>query len=269
MKSNKALFLETTIQIGRFLSTHDNMNKINEVLSKYMEISSSSYVKMEFKGRLIQDLVYLYNDVLVDAEDFGDAFQRLSKLHSVHNKRKINVIIASFAKFFIEENQEEISGELGKELLEIAISYFRQIIESLWEDFDNKVNKLLDGTGCFHAKNRPVFKNGTFDNTMKRCKSSKRKCKIVDFFIQNKNAFQKIYKEFLQINELDEEQKKAKEILEKALNHPENISEWKNCRGCGDAIISVEVPQNALLFTTNVKHFRPICSVLKKELCEI
>jgi len=70
----------------------------------------------------------------------------------------------------------------------------------------------------------------------------------------------------MQMNYLDDEQQKMKDILEKAIKYPEMMADLKNCRDCGDAIIAVESPSDALLFTTNIKHFEPICSEIKKKI---
>ena len=57
-----------------------------------------------------------------------------------------------------------------------------------------------------------------------------------------------------------------KRIIEKALKHPQNMADYKNCASCGDLIIALECPQESILFTTNVKHYKPLCSEIGKRI---
>ena len=57
-----------------------------------------------------------------------------------------------------------------------------------------------------------------------------------------------------------------KNILEKALEYPHNMANYKNCWRGADAIIAVECPQEDILSTTNEKHFEPICNKIEKKL---
>lgn len=265
MKNNNKLFLETTIQIGRLSASPEKNKKINKIISQFKKIITSSYVKMEFRRRYIQDLVYLYN-VLIETDKFADVFLRIENLHSEYHRRKISGIITSFCNFFSDIDNDKISGTIGENLLQKAISYFRHEIEFAYEDFEDKIDEVIDATGCFHAKTGPAMKGEKFDNRMQRCKKTDIRCKIVDFFIKNKEFFTQIYEKLSETEDLDDEQEKAKRILEKALKHPENMSERESCWHCGDVIIAVESPKDAHLFTTNIKHFEPLCSVLEKGL---
>lgn len=266
MQPNSRLFLETTIQIDRFSADPKKKEKIDKIISLFSQILSSTYVKMEFRRRFIQDLVYLYNEALLGAETFADVFLRIDKLSSDYHKRKIKGIIASFCRFCSDTKEEEISGPWGKGLLEKAIPYFRQAIEIAWERFDEKIDILLNETDCYHAKTGPVLTGEKFDNRMSKCKKVDRRCKIVEFFVQNKETFRQIYESLSKMEYLDGEQEKAKNILEKALKYPENMADRQNCWNCGDAIIGVEFPEDAVLLTTNIKHFEPICSEIGKKV---
>lgn len=265
MQPNSRLFLETTIQIDRFSADPKKKEKIDEIIYRFSQILTSTYVKMEFRRRYIQDLVYLYNEVLLGAETFPDVWLRIDKLNSDYHKRKIKGIIASFCRFFSDTKEEEISGLSGKGLLEKAISYFRQDILSVWEDFDRGIDVIVNETDCYHAKTGPVLTGEKFDNRMNKCKKADIRCKIVEFFVQNKETFRKIYEILSPMEYLDDEQGKVKNILEKALEYPLNMADRQNCWNCGDAIIAVESPEDAVLFTTNIKHFEPMCSEIGKK----
>lgn len=265
MQPNSRLFLETTIQIDRFSADPKKKQDIDNIIHSFNQIFSSTYVKMEFRRRFIQDLVYLYDVALTDAETLDDVFLRIKKLNSEYNKRKINGMITAFYMFLSDKKEKKISGILGKVLLEEAISYFRQIILDAWEDFNTGIDAILNETDCYHGKTGPVLMGEKFDNRISKCKKAEIKCKIVEFFVQNKENFRKIYEKLSSMENLDDEQRKTKDILEKALKYPQNMADKQNCYGCGDAIIAVESPKDAVLLTTNTKHFEPICSEIGKQ----
>lgn len=167
MQPNSRLFLETTIQVDRFSADRKKKEKIDKIISQFSQILSSTYVKMEFRRRFIQDLVYLYNEALLGAETFADVLLRINKLRSDYHKRKIKGIMASFCRFFSDIGEEEIHGPLGKGLLERAIPYFKQVIPSAWEDFDRGIHAILNETDCYHGKIGPVLTEEKFDNRLK------------------------------------------------------------------------------------------------------
>jgi len=269
MQKSSQLFLETTIQIDRFSPDTNKKEKIDKQIAQFSQILSSTYVKMEFKRRFIQDLVYLYNEALLGAKTFADVLARIDKLRTDYHKRKIKSIITSFYGFFSDKEDEEVSGPLGKIILEKAINYFKPWIENAWEEFNIDIGEILNETGCYNARNGPTLTGEKFDNRSKTCKKEDIRCKIVEFFIQHRESFIKIYKKLSQLDCLDEEQQKVKNILEKALKYPGIMADIKNCWNCGDAIIAVESPADAVLFTTNIKHFEPICSEIKKKCLKL
>jgi hypothetical protein len=265
MPATSKLFLETTIQIERLSADIDRKEKIEEKISRFDWTLSSTYVKMEFKRRFVQDLVYLYNEALLGAENIGDVFSRINKLRSDYHNRKIKGIMASFHRFFSDKGDEEVSGPLGKGTLEKAVPYFKNLIEIVWEQFSREINEIIDETGCYNAKTGPKLIREKFDNRIKKCKKEDIKCKIIEFFNQKREYFKTIYEELSRMDCLDDEQQKLKNTLEIALKDPGIMTERKNCWNCGDAIIAVESPGDVVLCTTNLKHFEPICSKINKK----
>jgi hypothetical protein len=55
-------------------------------------------------------------------------------------------------------------------------------------------------------------------------------------------------------------------LCSQILQEPD-IARGRNCtRYLGDLVIALELPQNAALYTTNYRHFGPICELLGKQL---
>lgn len=262
-ESNINFFLDTTIQIDRRLAEPQKLGSLEKSLKQAKYLSTSTYVKMEYRRSLVQDWVYIYN-TLCEVEDFGEILFRIKKL-SHYSQRRMSRMLGSLAWLFLD-GPKDISELKGKELKEIALHYFKSIIEYSIDDFDDNIDLILNETDCFNAKAVPTFMGEKFDNRTVRCMSSDVKCRIIEFFNLNINDFKKIYEELSSLPELDEEQDRMKHILEKALQHPHNMSYYKNCWRCADAIIAVECPQEDILSTTNEKHFKPICNKIKKKL---
>jgi hypothetical protein len=264
MKSKNKVFLETTIQVDRFSANPEKKKKIEEILSKFENLYTSTYVKMEYKRSLIRHLVYLYNVILYDAKNFAECFFKMQPLPP-EQLRKIKGILASFANFFLSLERGDISKSQESSLLEIARSYFKNIIEIAWIDFDKKIDSIFNETECLNAKVGPIFEDGKFYNKISCIQKGKNSCRIVEFFVRHEDSVKKLYNKFIKDESLDIEQKKMLNIIEKALTFPQNMKKDKNCFSCGDLIIALECPKDSLLFTTNTKHFKPLTAELEKD----
>jgi len=58
MPIGTALFLDTSIQIARFVHSRETKDKINERIKQYTLVVSSEVVLQEFKRRLLKEAQY-------------------------------------------------------------------------------------------------------------------------------------------------------------------------------------------------------------------
>lgn len=263
-ESNENLFLDTTIQVDRFTAPPEKKEKLDKILTQAKSLCTSTYVKMEYRRSLIQDLVFLYNDALSDVNHIGEVILRINRLPSL-KQRRANRMFASLVYFFFNE-ETDILESLGKKHIEMLRLWLKQRITFALEDFGDSIESVINKTDCYNAKMTPLLKGEKLDNRTIHCKPSNRKCKIVEFFLDNIGEFKKIYQKLSLSPNLDEEQERMKNTLEKALKHPINMADHKNCWKCADSIIALECPEDILLFTTNRKHFEPICEEIGREL---
>jgi len=261
MESKNKVFLETTIQITRRSGDLERKEKIEKFIIQYQKRITSSYVKMEFKRRYIGDLVYLFN-LISDADNFCDVYDKLKILPPVQHRR-ISGILGSFGHFFLDIKDNKTTQSIGDYLLEAGYIFFKNAIELSWQDFDKNIDNILDETDCLNAKSGPVLKKARFYNQLS-CKQNGKVCKMKEFVLKNREFLKKIYDKLSHIENLDDEQKKTKGIVEGALKYPQNMANYKNCSSCGDVIISLECPEDTEIFTTNTKHFSPICEAIGK-----
>jgi len=254
--TNKALFLDTSIQISRKSWDEEELKKINEMINNYIFPTTSSYVKLEFKQSHIQDLVYLHRNLVME-QSFAHIFLKIHKLnaHPGH-KRKLSNMSEALAGFFTETKSFTSDGNLDKELAEKIVLYLEIVIEQIWDWFDNSVKYVSDFTGCIRAKEPPKKKTLVYDATIKKCKSRKIYCKLNTFFKDREEDFKKILS---QIRQLDDSKKNKPEelnniasVIEEGLKNPDKLCDRSLCQKLGDALIAVEASHFKELFTKDI-----------------
>lgn len=257
------LYLDTSIQIERKICPPPKKEELNEILALAGNLFSSTYVKMEYRRSLVRDFVYIFNR-LNDSENLGEVLYKINQLPPFQ-QRRINRMIGGLAECFLDQN-ESISASKGEEFLEKAYHYFKPLIEFSMEEFDDSVDSVENQTDCYIAKGVPTLKGKIFDNKISHCRPGEINCKIVEFFKVNINHFKKILDMLSKQQNLDSELEKMKNILEKAIKHPVNMADYRNCWKCGDSIIAVESKEDYIIFTKNEKHFYPICKAINKRI---
>jgi len=264
---NTSVFLDTTIQIDKIWGDTPHRHALNQILDKFESRTSSSYVKMEFKRGFLQYLVYMYN-ILVESKDFREIYVRMQKL-SPQVTHRIGGVCCALSSFFdIKELKvpKTYDRPMLDELYLLMESFLRQRIETAMSSFEDGLDSITDQTGCFLATLEPIMRGEKFDNRNPICKKQDIKCSIVNFLTENREAFQQILQILEDSPDLDQELEKMKKAVEKILKYHDEIANRTNCWHCGDAIIAIECPSQAQLFTTNQKHFQPICSAINKDV---
>ncbi len=259
------VFLDTSIQVDKIWGDASRRETIKQVMSEFRSRKTSSYVKMEFKRGFLGYLVYIYN-ILVESKDFRAIVARANKLSPIQFHR-IGGILTALDCFF-ESKELKVprtyDGPILDELYSLMESFLRQRIETALTSFEHGLDSIVDETGCFLATQEPVMKGERFDNRNLKCKKQDIKCDIVNFVVRNKEAFQRILEVLEATPDLDQEMQKMKNAVEKVLKYQDEIANRTNCWHCGDAIIAIECPGEAKLFTTNRKHFQLLCDAISK-----
>lgn len=265
------LFIETTIPISKVLDNNKTFTSdlIDNIITGFESVESSSYVQMEYKRRFIRDIVYLNNMCWEDdVADVGDVHKRLSALSSApQQQRKLSITLSALALFFKEDKMSASDVLVDKNILERMRIYFNIIVSELSEYFENNYDCLHNQTNCFLSQLKPVSDakcEGQFRFKIPYCKRSEKKCSIDEFIQKNVSNIENILTKLKDLDNVDEEQKKSMEILEMALRDKDVMLEYKNCWKCGDIIIALECPEDAMLMTTNIKHYSILCDSLNK-----
>lgn len=67
-------------------------------------------------------------------------------------------------------------------------------------------------------------------------------------------------------NNEDSQLVKISELIAEVLEDTTKAQGRNNCWALGDVIITLEVPDDAVLYTTDIRHFQPVCTALGKKM---
>ncbi|TET46403.1 hypothetical protein E3J62_04400 [candidate division TA06 bacterium] len=242
------LFLDTTAQIRRRIGTRKEKANITKHLASTKSLVSSTFVKMEYKRRMIRDLVYMLT-VLNESDSPAAFCRRIENLPKAQSP-KIRIMFAYLASYYEEEETQELSMDLIAESLKFQIP-------RLWLLFDRDLSEVLDGTGCAQARTGPIRHGESFKSPVQHNICKKRLCTIGDFLDTHRKRFEKIYEA---VKETGDEKFRA--ALEKAFGDFSSLHDHSVCWQLGDIIIALEIPIGCSAFTSNLCHFDPICKAL-------
>jgi len=260
---NKALFLDTSIQISKRISQKNEVDRIKSVEKGFDLIVSSSYVLLEFKKSFIQDCIWLHRN-LRELKSFGLVHYRLSALgaHIGHN-RKRSTVSAVLASYFISNKNE---SSLDKDIAESVEVFLENVLDDIIDNFKESCDHISDEIHCVRAFEQPKqLRNGSFQARVADCKATKINCKLNTFFEKNKNNFKKIHN-FIRENKSD--QKKPSELnriataIEIGLDDSKQLCETRHCSSLGDALVAVEAVHYKNLITKDIDQSEVICEAI-------
>jgi hypothetical protein len=240
------LYVDTTVVIDRVLSKGENRLHIERVLSE-AEVSSSHYVHQQFAATILAaatvahtqlKLGLPFQDVLRDLEGY--------KCTKGHDGRKARLVI-----YALMEKSQDTSDALATLERWLRNDYLRK------RAFRNV--RLVDNTHCCQC-DELQYRDGDFHLNSRCSLKNSRPCRIEEFWTDHKEDLKGI----AQIDP-----PKAKH-LEKAVATAREVIERKakprgdRCRyHLSDAVIAAESPETAVVRTSNLQDFEPICAALE------
>ncbi|MFI5420289.1 MAG: hypothetical protein ACHQ1H_04925 [Nitrososphaerales archaeon] len=239
---------------------------IAATLERYQHSTTSRYVKAEFKKGPLQYLIYLHNKLL-QVQTVDQLFEAISKLGEPHGRR-LRSILEHFTHFFAHAIPEldktaKTHRVLSHDeyLLNIGRSYFANLIERSWEEFDLLTNEVIDDQRCFPDMLGPQRHGQLYSNLPRTCDKSSVRCGCRAFYNEHIEQFASICEALVHLSFIDEETRRRIHSLKEILRKPKRLRE-KDCWTCGDAVVVVEAPPGSVIFNNNMKHFEPICNAL-------
>jgi len=222
--------------------------KIHKALENFLKVTST-YVVMEFKRRVLKDLMYLHS-ILLEEQSVGDAQRRLANIS--RSKRQLKMCFFIFAKIADMSNQD-------RDMVLLRLENMIRLFESLYL---HDVKIYESGTKCELVNRKPIKTDvGSYDFSPPwSCTRRILQCYIEDFLKQNHRQI----KSLSACLPKDSAWKNHTRLLKKILGDT-SFARGNNCMTLGDTIIALDAPDNAVIYSTNKKDFGPICRCLNRK----
>jgi hypothetical protein len=241
MKENN-VFLDTSIQLDR-LKMEIRRTTIEERISKYKLKFTSSFVLLEFKATILQEMITIHGELSRQGAKFTTVRDNFTE--SMHRQRSLrghifnNFISIQASSRTTESLDDLMLAERARLILQDHIpevySWFRDSVDSVLKDILN----------CTRAFERPVFKKRSFDTNLPTCKRGKNKYCSVETVIRSANTFSDKIDELAKKHDdsspakVNQFRKSLNLILEVVNDNSADLSSAK-CRQCGDLLIAME-----------------------------
>lgn len=205
---------------------------------------------MEFKRRVLKDLIYVHSIVLEEPR-IGDAQRRLSKISTSQRELKMCFQIFAALSDYSAYNRNDVLLRL-----ETMIRLYRQM-------YLDDIRIFPSATKCSLANSEPLkTEEGNYEFYPEwSCTKEIWQCFVHNFLRNNEFSLKSLIKCF----DSDSQKKDYLTILRNILKNYSN-ARGNNCMTLGDTIIILDAPENSIIFSTNKKDFEPICKCLNREL---
>ncbi len=246
MNNKSILFLETTIQGNRIFGETVLAEKIQRNLED-KSVCTSIFVLNEFKKTFLNAVICYYN-LLVDSPDTQTALRRSAKYPERAYKRMAQVYATLCDKCGYDK-------ETALENLESWIE------DGLMIEFHESIEELIENkTSCRWVDGEPVKKDNIYYLKISCTKSDPPPCNIENFWKEHGTELHCLATE---ISFKDTELSKMRNVAN-LIKNDKDSPYGNNCHvHLSDAVIAIECPEGSQIYTTNKKHFEPICKVLK------
>ncbi|MCB0111517.1 MAG: hypothetical protein KDE53_36595 [Caldilineaceae bacterium] len=249
MSSVQRIFLDTTIQIERVTATRTRQAEIEHALSG-AQVLTSTYVLGEYLRTLVQDALVLYNLVRT-TEQLFDVETRMAQLLNKRSASRCLLLWASLHRSGIYERAKLLRT------LRVYIDY------GLVNRFMAGIDELLNATACGLAQEQPVAHGETYQ-LRTQCTRRVVECELAERLVEQ-HALIRTLADGLQ-NHSEAALARIANLCSQILADP-HVARGRNCTWyLGDLVIALEMPVDAQLYTTNHRHFAPICDLLGKQL---
>ncbi len=125
------------------------------------------------------------------------------------------------------------------------------------------IAELLDTTACGLARERPLL-HGDIYRLRTQCTRQVKECILTERLLEHRSAIQLLAVGLR--NHAEPALARLGDLCERILAEPD-VARGRNCTWwLGDLVIALEMPAHAPLYTTNRRHFEPLCQLLGKQL---
>jgi len=259
--SGTAVFLDTTIQIARFVHSPEIKSRVAQRLGQYNVTVTSSVVKQEFKRRLLREASYLL-ETLARLGSYGRVMRHVTDVLPPQRNRKRNICIQALET--VDENDTDVDRTDRMKF------YLRSLLTDGLSQFDESVNSVLAGCGCALAKApiREVRKYERYDFGTDKCSRAKGQCGVIEFLRKNVVPLRNILGRLTGLSSKDksDELRQAEEFIKSVLADAQCARELNPCSVVGDLLIAIESASIPVFYTMNRAESQHLCPALGQRL---
>lgn len=253
-----AVFLDTTIQVARFLHSHGTQERIRNRIAGFTLRVTSAVVKQEFKRRVLGDAKYLLNK-LNDCGSFGKLYDRVLLLPPPQGK-KLSVCLSIFREIFADESDASLTDRLR-----LRLHYLLTLAMS---EFEDSVDSIQNGSkcGCAAIPVREIASRERYDLGTNKCSKAPSGCGIVGFLKEREAELASILKHIQSLPTKSDELARAEKFIALVLEKPEAAPGLDPCLKVGDLIIALESVGIPCVYTMNGRESQHLCRVLGQSM---
>lgn len=247
------IFVETTIQIHRLLQNPATYPTIQSTLQTHSTVTST-YVWMEVQRTLGQDYHYLIDLLLTkQPTTIAQLLRYLGVGERVFSSRRLQRLLHIMAYWLEQLHTTAIDP------IETAYQLRRHCRRLLQQTFFEHIDQVVDATVCDLIQPDYTIPAGG----RMSCRRETACCSLPRLLDNNQVARQNLQTDAAALAVLDTNTKQALADIRPDATRAKGE---RNCWALGDVIITLECPLDALLWTTNLRHFEPLCKALGKHL---
>jgi hypothetical protein len=255
------VFLDSSIQIARWVHAPETKRRIADRISQHSGTVTSLVVRQEFKRRLLKEARYLLNQ-LNHKGSLERVLRHVVDVLPPQQQRKRNICLEMLAVLY--EQADDV------ERTERAKRYLRILLRLGLTDFDNSVNAVIWDSGCacahFPVEEKIPYKRYEFGPD--KCSATGGVCKVAEFLDLRQWEMNHVLEHLKRIPgaRKSAELQKTETFLEKVLGKADAVKEMEPCLKAGDLIIAMESADIPVFYTLNSKESQHLCRALKQTL---
>ncbi len=258
--NTRAVFLDTSIQIARFVHGPLTKRKIAERLRNFSFVATSLVVRQEFKRRLLKEARYLLEQL--NRRGSLEAVQRhVVDVLPPQQRRKQQIWLDLITTIF--------EGESDINCTERARLFLRSLLRGGLDEFDELVDHVIESSRYACGLTRVAeTAPDRFETGPEKCSKVRETCGVRSFLAANLSAIESLRRCLgtVPIGSKSQETSAAEQVLEDLDTPMEGIEDRNLCLTAGDLMIAIESASIPAFYTMNGKESQHLCRALQQDL---
>ncbi len=256
MSTGTAVFLDTSIQIARFVHSPGIKRRICERLQAYDLTVTSLVVRQEFKRRLLKEARYLLEQ-LERRHSFKAVMRHVLEVLPPQQSRKRQICLQTLQTIF--ENASDV------DCTDRARLFLRSLLKGGLNEFDQLADHVISSSGC-ECGRRAIRQtaSGQFDAGTDRCSIVADSCGVAEFLNSRQDAVRKIRNHLATIESAGKsgEIRNAEQFLDDTADGTRDVEQGDPCLTVGDLLIAIESVGVPNMYTMNGRESQHFCRAL-------